>query len=131
MMRMACIFEGALGSSLSDLLWMNNANAIVPGEIINVKADDVFDPVHVHSCDDSCVVCFRTGNRMSADELVPLSVDILDFENKEKERFEACDITSDSCRRVSESIFLSCPRTHDPELSRDLGKNIESVLIAN
>jgi hypothetical protein len=111
-------------SFITSLVRVNNLDAVVYSEIITVERDDVFNPMNGHGCDDSRVVCLRASYRMSADEPVPLAVHFLGFENKEKERFEECDVTSDSHRRINKAILLSVSSSDHPELSRDLRKNV-------
>lgn len=108
---------------------MNNVDALVHCEVIDIESEDVFYSMNNHGRDDSGVVSFRARYRVNGDEPIPLSVYILGFENKEKEGFEACDVASDSRRRVTKSILLPRSRTNDPELGRDLREDIEPVSI--
>lgn len=114
------MFQWVVRWSASDLLWMNNAKALVPREIIDIEGDDVFDAVDDHSCDDPCVMSLVALDGVSANQSFPLPISIFRFDKNEKDRLEACDVALDSRWCITKSVLFLGSRACHPEFRRNL-----------
>src|SRR5438552_4145009 len=101
---------------------MNDGNASVPLEIVEIEAQDLVHLVHHHRCNDSVIVDLNPGDPVIKHKLSPSWENLRRLRKEPQERLKAIQVSSSLLGRDAETISSGGPSGNIPEFDKVLWK---------